>query len=209
MLYVVSGFMRSGTSMMMDALSAGTRPAGIPAVWSRERDEAMNARHGDDQFRPNESYREIPLAEYGGLDFPLKYDGCLVKIMSWGLAQMRRIPHRVAFLVRDPLEIAESMERSFGEGPTLSVDGCKVRALDEPDRWAAQYRATMKAAIVSAECRPDCLSLDVFDYADVLADTADVFGRLRSHGWPVDVDLATAVVRPERRRVNGGELLHR
>lgn len=200
MLYLVSGYMRSGTSMLMDSLSAGGRPHGLEVRWSRERDAAMNRRHGDETFKPNESYREIALEEYGGFDFPLKYDGCLVKVMSWGLAQMRKVPHRIVFMLRDPAEIAESMERAFGEGPPVILDGTKVRAVDYPEAWAELYWRMMKAAVQAAELRRDCEGLHVWTYADVLADPKKHFDLLARSGWPIDSALAAQAVDPKRKR---------
>lgn len=199
MIYIVSGFMRSGTSMLMDALSAGGRPNGLRVEWSRERDEAMNRRHAKDGFTPNESYREVALTEYADFDFPLKYDGALIKVMSWGLSQMRRVPHVVAFMLREPAEIAESYERAFGQPLTIHVDGVTQRADQAPDVWASQYRAAMKQAIIAAETRADCHKLIVLDYDDVLANPRAAMRRLSAH-FPIDVSLAEAVIDRRRKR---------
>lgn len=221
MLYIVSGFVRSGTSMMMDALIAG----GMAAEWSRERDEAMNRKFADEHFKPNESYREVALTEYSDLDFPLKYDGKLIKVMSWGLAQMRRIPHRIVFMLRDPWEIAESYERSFGKAMSINVRGIEMRVEASPlspyandpyndlvsdearwwrsegaVAWKRRYEAMTKAAIVAAESRKDCDELIALNYADVLADPPGVFTRL-SDIFPIDPAKAAAVVDKQRKRV--------
>ena len=48
MLYIVSGFMRTGTSMMMKALEAG----GLEAAYQQSR-EAMRKRYADEHYDPN------------------------------------------------------------------------------------------------------------------------------------------------------------
>ena len=199
MLYIVSGFMRSGTSMMMDAISAGGRSHGLRCEWSRERDEMMNRIHADAGFTPNESYREVPLQEYISLTFPLQYDECLIKIMSWGLREMRKIPHRIVFMVRDPLEIAESMERSFGHGPVMLQDGIKQDWRQNDAAWRVGYWRQMKAAIVAAETRVDCQSLTILSYEGVLRDPLGSLQRLPY--WPIDAKIAASVINPEKKRV--------
>lgn len=198
MLYIVSGFMRSGTSMLMDALSAGGRPHGLKCEWSRARDERMNA---GKEYLPNDSYREIDLKEYGRVDFPLRHDGSLIKVMSWGLEQMRRTSgFRCVFMLRDPYEIAESHARSFGKELAITVGGVRVPA-SESDAWPAMYHREMKAAVIRAETRIDCHSLHVFRYAEVLHDPFEHFRRLKNAGWPIDHELAAMQVKPERKRV--------
>ena len=188
--------------MMMDAISAGGRVRGLKVAWSSERDEMMTRQHGDESFQPNESYREIPLSEYGQFDFPLRYDETLIKVMSWGLCQMRRIPHRIVFMLRNPMEILDSMERSFGSVPDIIVDGCKVPASQEPERWKSHYWQQMKQAVQQAELRPDCQSMKVLHYDQVLSDPLRAFKSLA--GWPIDAELAAQVVDRNRKRVNHG-----
>ena len=48
MIYIVSGFFRSGTTMMMRALELG----GMPVYFSRERN-ALNEEHTNLRSRPN------------------------------------------------------------------------------------------------------------------------------------------------------------
>ncbi len=48
MIYLVSGDMRTGTSMMMQALEAG----GLEAVYNENRDR-MNQQYGDKDYQPN------------------------------------------------------------------------------------------------------------------------------------------------------------
>lgn len=146
MLYIVSGYMRSGTSMMMEALVAG----GMSAAFSKARDQKMNEKNADDDYKPNESYWEIPLGMYGRLDFPRMYDNKLVKIMYWGLPQMRICPHRIVYMLREPDEIAESWERAFSK--PLMFAG-RSRATDKPKEWRQSYMRLMKRHIVAAETR--------------------------------------------------------
>lgn len=204
MLYIVSGYMRSGTSMMVDALSSGMRHKGLPVIWSKERDEAMNSKHGDADYKPNASYREIPLTEYSDPRFPLRYDNCLIKIMSWGLQQMRKVPHRIVFMIRNPLEVADSMERAFGNSPTLLIDGCKVSARDASTEWIHQYNQMMKSVVVQAETRIDCRSFTVVDYKDVLQNPIEIFNQIKLDGWDIDIPLASGVIDPKRKRARDG-----
>lgn len=205
MLYIVSGHMRSGTSMMMDCLSAGGRPSGLRTEWSRERDAAMNAKTGDGDYQANESYREVPLQEYGGFEFPRQYNESLIKVMCWGLGQMRRIPHHVVFMLRDPDEIAESYERMSGEPMTESVNGMRVPVLELEDhcgaKWCDIYLRKMKQIIVQHETRNDCHSLTTVRYREALDEPQRVFERLANYGWPIDAEIAAAQVNPERQRV--------
>lgn len=187
--------------MMMDCLSAGGRPKGLRCEWSRRRDKMMNSANADGEFRPNESYREIELKEYSELDFPLRYDETLIKVMSWGLEQMRRTEgFCCVFLVRDAFEIAESYSRSFGKELTVVENGVKLPAI-ESQSWPRVYNQEMKSAIIKAETRVDCASLHVMRYNDVLENPLSCFSRLRDSGWPVDADIAAGVVDRKRKRV--------
>ena len=201
MIYIVSGFMRSGTSMMMDSLSAGGREAGLKCEWSRLRDVAMNAANSDEDFQANESYREIALQEYSRIDFPLMYDESLIKVMSWGLEQMRRTTgFRCVFMLRDAYEIAESYSRSFGKDLMTVEDGFKLPS-SEAKSWPMRYEQQMKAAIIRAETRIDCASLHLMNYEDILRNPESHFERLRSSGWPIDPLIASNIVNPSKKRV--------
>lgn len=194
--------MRSGTSMMMDCLSAGGRVNGLKCEWSRERDMRMNAANADDEFIPNESYREIDLREYNAIDFPLKYDGSLIKVMNWGLPQMRRTNgFRCVFMLRDAYEIAESYERSFGSPLMTQADGIRLPAL-ECSIWGQQYIQDMKRSIITAETRIDCVSFHVMDYAEAIKNPLEAFCRLSNSGWDIDPEVAASQVLSERQRVS-------
>jgi len=74
-LYVVSGFMRTGTSMIMKALESG----GLDAEYKQSRDEMKN-RYSDKNYDPNiGGLYELERQDYMGLDFPNKYTGKLIK----------------------------------------------------------------------------------------------------------------------------------
>lgn len=86
MIYVISGFMRSGTTMMMKALEAG----------------GMDAAYHDDLY-------ELYKTEYEEWDFPKKYDGKLIKALAPGVLGMSVMPEiKIVFMRRDVDEIVES-----------------------------------------------------------------------------------------------------
>jgi len=187
---------------MMDCLSAGGRTKGIKCEWSRERDFAMNASNSDEEFKPNDSYREIELKEYSKIDFPLKYEGSLIKVMNWGLPQMRRTNgFRCVFMVRNAYEIAESYERAFDSPLMTKADGIRLPA-SQCSIWGQQYVQDMKRSIITAETRIDCASFHVMDYADVLENPLEAFCKLNNSGWEIDPHVAASQVSSERKRVS-------
>ena len=48
-VYIVSGYMRSGTSMMMKVLEG----AGMSARYNREKDAVLEAKYGREDYHPN------------------------------------------------------------------------------------------------------------------------------------------------------------
>jgi len=76
MLCVVSGFMRTGTFMMMKALQAG----GLDASYSQSRD-TMKDRWKDEHYDPNiGGLYELNRKEYKQKNFPRQFDGRLIKV---------------------------------------------------------------------------------------------------------------------------------
>ena len=110
MIYIVSGFFRSGTSMMMQALEAG----GLPVYYSRARDE-FNERNTDAAHRPNPvSLFEPSATDLDEPGFQRRHDGKAVKVLiGWPLAI--HDDYRVVVMRRDPGAIIESYERNFRE----------------------------------------------------------------------------------------------
>lgn len=100
-VYVVSGFPRSGTTMMMQALEAGgMEPAGSPEL--------------------SDLY-ELPRRITSHQDFPEGFEGMPIKVTATGLERLAAMPLiKVVFLRRPPEEVAASYRR-IGE-PHITED---------------------------------------------------------------------------------------
>lgn len=95
MLYIVSGVMRSGTSMMMESLIAG----GLDAV-----------------YIPRGGCYELATTDLYAPDFPRAFDGKLIKVLDFALSHMVTMPNGIRIVaMRRPLEdIQSSMMRFLG-----------------------------------------------------------------------------------------------
>lgn len=167
----------------MSALIAG----GMAAEWSRERD-AMAASCADEMYHPNKGgLYEVPLKEYTDSDFPLKYQGKLIKVLAWGLDGLAVNPqgYRVVLLQRDTEEIRQSYEAFFSQPMQMP--------------WFAQYAERMERAVKMLRNRNDVLSVDVVQHRSLMEQPLRVLGGLSAE-WPFDPAMAAAVIDQERWR---------
>ncbi len=179
-VYIVSGFMRTGTSMMMRALEKG----GMDARYSRARDR-MNAKFGDDFYRPNAGgFYELDRHHYREFGFPRKWKGCLIKALYGALWRMVAGKYKIVFMRRDPEEIRQSYEAFFQK---------------EPPRVLKNYSAVMDSATDMLKVRTD-VGLTEFQYRDVVRDPLVAFQRLVGNGWPIDAHKAASIVDPQQCR---------
>ena len=177
MIYVVSGFMRSGTSMMMQALEAG----GLEAAFAPQRDE-MNQQFGDEHYQPNPGgFYEMTRQEYLEYGFPRKHEGKLLKCLWGGLPRFVVGSYLVAFMLRDPEEIRQSFEAFFNRpAPPFLED----------------YQERMRDGIDQLRNRKDT-EVAVLEYREVVDKPRETFEKLKNAGWPINVDRATGVIQPD------------
>lgn len=185
MIYVVSGFRRSGTSMMMKALQAG----GLDALYDGEQDEGL-ARGADDYYalQHGESVYEPARHRFQEWNWPLAYDGKLMKCLYGGLSQLavNDSGYRYVFMLRDPEEIRQSDEARM------------LKKRTKAPAWLndKEYYDRMFLAIDGLNNRMDTKSLAVFRYRELLEDPLAAFHELAVQGWPIDAEKAAAVVDP-------------
>ena len=173
--YIVSGFMRTGTSMMMAALEAG----GLEAVKDGSRDD-FNKSHSDDNYKPNiDGLYELDLSKIIKPDFPRQYEGRLIKILSEQINGISPMQYKVVFMLRDPEEIRQSCEAAFN------------RRIDVTD-----YQERMQALIRLLRNRKD-MEVVVFQYRDVIENPRKYFDMLDFFGWPIDAEMAAAKIDPK------------
>lgn len=180
-LYVVSGFMRTGTSMMMRALEA----SGMDAVSRPKRDE-MKDKHADDYYNPNRGgLYELNREEYLALDFPKGFEGKLIKALSMAIPTMNVMENgiRVVFMRRDQEEIRQSYLAFFNSNLNMR-----------------KFNERIEYIIERINNRKDVLSLDIFWYRDVIVDPIKYFNLLKESGWNIDVEKAAGIVDPEQCR---------
>lgn len=178
--YVVSGFMRTGTSMMMKALEAG----GLKTAYNKARD-AMNTQQGDNDYQPNEGgFYELTRQEYLSPDFPMNIDGNLFKCLSGGMPRLPNGKYKIVFMMRDPEEIRQSFEAFF--------HGSKLPNIQN-------YHKMMERVLGIMDVRTD-MDVTVFQYRDVLADPIKHFTQLKEAGWPIDAQKAATIVEPTKCR---------
>jgi hypothetical protein len=178
-LYIVSGFMRCGTSMCMQALEAG----GLDAVYSKRRDEEMNKRWGDADYRPNDNYYELDVEDYVRGDLQQRYDGKLVKCLWGGVLRLPLGEYRVVFMRRPAEEIRMSLMAFFGS--------------DYAARQVPDLDRSMDNVINVLRDRRSFKSVDVLWYRDVLERPRECFASLN---WPIDPDKAATVPSREKAR---------
>lgn len=182
MLHVVSGFMRSGTSMMMQALEAG----GMEAVYSKRRDEEMNARWGDAEYKPNDSYYELDHEDYLRGDLGQRYDGKLVKCLWGGVLRLPPGDYRVVFMRRPAAEIRTSLLAFFGS--------------DYAARQFPDLDKMLDTVIDILRDRKSFRSVDVLRYREVLDNPFAAFTKLRNSGWPINVRAAAQIPARDKAR---------
>lgn len=178
MLYAVSGFMRTGTSMMMRALEAG----GLETAYKADRDKMKN-HYADEHYDPNiGGLYELERQDYKDPEFPRKYDGKLIKALNIGIPRMAVMPDgiRVVFMRRDKEEIRQSYDAFFGQQ-------IQVQNLDE-------RMETIKEKILN---RKDVISFHEFWFRDVIDRPTEHFQVLKDIGWPIKVGKAVDMIDPK------------
>lgn len=186
--YIVSGYMRSGTSVMMKALVAG----GLEAVWDTKRDQKMIDPNSDEQYRVNESLYELADADYARPGFPNQYQGKLIKVL-WGWALlMSPGDYRVVFMLREPEEIRQSYRGAFGGRPH--------------PLWGSDFYRWAMASTIRALHRRHDVQITLIWLRRLIDDPLGQFQRLREQGWPIEVFAAAETIDPELYRYRAEEL---
>ena len=179
MIYIVSGFFRSGTSMMMQALHHG----GIPVYRNLKRDR-LNEHYTDRMNRPNPvSLYEPSFDDLKVPGFPRWHNGHLVKLLVPFLSAMAVHEYRVVVMRRDPEAIMESYAKAFKEHWDRAM----------LDLWIDEYPQRMEEAQKWFENRRDVYSVHIVDLDEVVKDPVGTFSLLKSAGWPLDPIKAAQV----------------
>lgn len=176
-IYIVSGFPRSGTSMMMRALEAG----GLPCVYSTAWDADRNRNTLIPGYVPNPHgfYEDAPLESRDWSPFR----GKAVKVIRDNLCMIPADERlSVVYMRRDPAEIRRSYV-GIMSGPHPN-----------PFAWLNDYDNKVAADLESL------LGAIVLDYADVIADPVRSFTRLC---WPIDAERAATTIDPALYRHRG------
>lgn len=187
-LYVVSGFMRTGTSMMMRALEAG----GLEAVKRQSREE-MRKRYADEKYNPNEGgLYELETNDFKDINFPRQFQGKLIKCLAGGIERMCVMPKvKIIFMRRDMEEIRQSYQAFFSENLNMVEE---------------RFVPFIENSLQILQNRKDT-EVVVLWYRDVLKDPAAVFTALKENGWPIDVAKCVEIINPNLCRFKKEDLV--
>lgn len=165
--YMVTGFPRSGTSMMMACLEAG----GMKCYKSQAREQFREACR-DDYYDPN------PFGIYEPESHQLKgsFGDTAVKVLIHHLDRVSSCKHSIV-MRRDPEEIRQSLEAFTGERLGYS--------------FVRSYNKHMDNTIV--RLKDICISVVIAEYTGVISNPIAFFNDLN---WPIDSNLASRIVDP-------------
>ena len=177
MIYLVSGFSRSGTSMMMQCLVAG----GLIAADDHLFDE-LNRIYGDEIYQPNPNgfFMLAEDGEFRRADFVEEYDGRLIKIQYESILSLPPHSYRMVFMLRNPQEIYKSMLRFMPEG------------FGTQETATFFYDEVVGELLMRIAKRVDIDICTVY-YHEVVRQPLKFFSGL---GWPIDVARSSACVDP-------------
>lgn len=177
-VYIVSGYMRSGTSMMMKALIQG----GLTARYSTEKDRILSERYNGNDYHPNpEGFYELGPKDFESPRFPLDYRGFLIKALHWRLKMLPPFCYNVVFMLRNPKEIEVSYLKMFRHRPPFVLE---------------KYESFVEETLSLLESRKDMTVTTVWHH-DMIEHPEIVLNKLISRGFPVtDPENAIKAVNP-------------
>jgi len=178
-VYIVSGYMRSGTSMMMKALIQG----GMAARYSTEKDSILNERYEGSDYHPNpEGFYELGPKDFESPLFPSDYRGFLIKALHWRLKILPPFCYNVVFMLRNPKEIEVSYLKMFRHRPPFVLE---------------KYESFVAETLELLESRKDMTVTTVWHH-DMIEQPEIVMNTLISRGFPVaDPENAIKAVNPK------------
>lgn len=181
-IYVISGCMRSFTSMMMQCMEAG----GMACVYADKTEEMPDAcgLHEMSVQQRRDLFRD-----------PQVFSGkCIKMLCSYGWIPLPKWEgrYKVILMVRDPLEIAESYRKMFDK--PLVYEGDTEILPFTPEL----YGEILKATVADAGARGD-MDLLVLSGSAIIAEPLKRFETIAEY-WPVNAEKAAAIVEPEKYR---------
>lgn len=189
-IYMVTGFTRCGTSMMMNCLIAGGMDAEYDESYEGLKYKTVDGYHGNPQ-----GYRELEGSKVESPDFPECYSGKLIKMPNYWWTGTRGYgarkitkPYKVIFMRRDWDEQRFSRRR-LDDHTGARPDG-HIITTREPI-----YRKIMP------EIRDNALTYDEVWYPVVVENPLPVFEMLADHGWPIDPQKSAQVPDPSLYRI--------
>jgi hypothetical protein len=188
MRVVVSGFPRSGTSMMMGCLVSG----GMPPYYSSIREDRMKRMRKDD-YVINTDFYEVGQDQYMNLGFSSELpDNICVKIQAIGLPLLAGAKYwKIIMMRRDPEAIRESYKGAFGKQ--------SWNRMKESQCWPEYYYRRIDGVKSIMEARRDVELIELW-YDDVLADPVSAMQKINAMGIPIDTMKAASYVDDKKRR---------
>jgi len=169
-MYLVTGFMRSGTSAFMQGLEAG----GMNVLKSDKRDGYNNA-HSDNLYKPNpESLFELDCDTLTGRDFLKGQEGKALKLVAPFIDQLPVHEYKVVVLRRDSEEIRQSLEGAFNINRSIEM-----------------IEKTMMQLLATLNNRKDIKEIIEVQHQDLMFYPKMVFAKLN---WPIDYNKAASVI---------------
>ena len=165
-VYMVSGYMRSGTSMMMKVLEG----AGMTACYNTRKDEVLGEKYAKSDYHPNpEGFFELGRREFEDPGFPQHYAGKLIKVLHWRLEGLPSFRYRICFMTRDPKEIEVSYLKMFQRRPPFVLQ---------------RYHELLGEIQGTVEKRGDC-ELIFVPHGRMIKEPEKVLAELKGLGWPI------------------------
>lgn len=177
-IYVVSGTVRSGTSMMMQALIKGGMNAAYDNTYTR-RNKVING------YIPNKNgYYELDYEPRQQKGFPAMYEGKLVKLLLHRVHELQSMPDDVIFktimMRRDLKEIFQSAKR---------VRIHMGKELDDDELMRSLTEALLNIPFF----KEHSITYDEVWYPEVLTNPLDIFNQLKYHDWPINPEKCAEV----------------
>jgi hypothetical protein len=187
-VYVVSGYMRSGTSMMMKALEQG----GMSACYNTGKDRILSEKYEHEDYHPNpEGFYELGRKEFDAEDFTGMYEGRLIKALHWRLKTLPPFRYKVVFMLRNPKEIEVSYLKMFQQRPPFVLH---------------KYPDFIKKTLALLAKRKD-MDVTTVWHRDMIESPRTVLQHLSRCGFPLtDIEAGCAAVNHGLYRSKGRDL---